>query len=67
MTTVAVTNELKITLASEGQILAGQLTTGQSFDLAEELIRAGIRKAMEEEAEGYLESQSMLDQDSLQR
>ena len=55
MTTVAVTNELKITLASEGHILAGQLTPNQSFDLAEQLVRCGITRAMEEAAEEYVE------------
>ena len=59
MTTIAVNDELRITLAVEGEILAGRLTPNQSFDLAEQLVRCGITRAMEEAAEEYVERQDI--------
>ena len=59
MTTVAVTNELQITLATGDQILSGQLTADQSFDLARQLVHAGIQRTLEEGAAEYFERQDI--------
>ena len=56
METVATVNDaLKLSLMVRGEILEGQLTPNQSFDLAEQLVRCGITRAMEEAAEEYVE------------
>ena len=59
MTTVAVTNELQITLATGDQILSGQLTPDQSFALAQQLIHAGVQGVLEEGAAAYFERQEI--------
>ena len=52
METVATVNDaLQLSLMVRGEILEGQLTPNQSFDLAEQLVRCGITRAMEEAAE----------------